>query len=172
MNECITLLKLLFEHSVLANFEYWGEFILRIQRDEATKPQALHDWFGDARIPSLFCLRLRGKWKMGEQAEWERSLRHFPMKGTSPIPVEAPLQASILMTMLDKVISTVVVGEDGAVTLTFLNGQTLTVEGINEESEESWFLELPIDDPDLTRWSMVCDSLGHVSGEYPNGQVA
>ena len=80
---------------------------------------------------------------------------------------EAPLQASSLMMMLGIEISAVRVGADSELTLVLADGRILTVEGINEEWEESWFLELPVDDPDRDQWSIVCDSQGHISGRFP-----
>src|SRR5229473_149090 len=100
MNTYVTLLTLLLQNSVIANFEFWSEFILRIQRDDGVRHPALRELFGDLRIPSLFCLRLRGKWRIGQKQDWELAIQGFPLKGVSPIALEGPLQASILMTKL------------------------------------------------------------------------
>jgi len=167
MCQYVKLLTLLLQDAVIANFEYWSEFVLRIQRDEARRPKALQDWFGQSRIPSLFCLRLRGNWRIGEQQEWALAVQQFPMKGVTPMSEEAPLQASSLMMMLGIEISAVRVGADSELTLLLADGRILTVEGINEEWGESWFLELPVDDPDRDQWSIVCDSQGHISGRFP-----
>jgi hypothetical protein len=172
MYQCIKLLTLLLQDAVIANFEYWSEFILRIQRDEARRPQALQDWFGESRIPSLFCLRLRGKWRIGNKQDWAASVQQFPMKGVTPVPAEAPLQASTLMMLLGIEISSVRVDENGELTLVLTDGRLLTVEGVNEEWEESWFLELPVDDPDRDRWSIICDSQGQISGRFPEPRNA
>jgi hypothetical protein len=152
---------------VIANFEYWGEFIVRLQRDEAKRHPGLRDWFGEGRIPSLFCLRLRGKWWIGEKEKWALSLQQFPMKGVPPIPLEAPLQASALMMMLDSEITAVRVDEDSNLTLILSDGKIIAIQGINEEWEESWLLELPVDDPDRDQWSIVCDDQGLIDGRFP-----
>ena len=167
MCQYVKLLALLLQNAVIANFEYWSEFILRIQRDEAQRSQALHDWFGESRIPSLFCLRLRGKWRIGEPQEWAMAVQQFQMKGITPMPAEAPLQASTLMLLLGIEILEVRVDENGGLTLVLSDGRLLIVEGLNEEWEESWFLELPVDDPDRERWSIICDSQGKISGRFP-----
>ena len=163
----VRLLTLLVEKAVIANFEYWGEFILRLQRDEAQRHPALQEWFDERRIPPLFCLRLRGKWWIGDQEKWTLSIQRFPMKGVPPIPPEAPLQASTLMMILDTEISVVRVGENGDLALVLSDGRVMTVQGINPECEESWFLELPVDDIDRDQWSIVCDSEGYIEGRYP-----
>jgi hypothetical protein len=155
---------------VIVNFEYWSEFIVRIQREDARSPQVLQDWFGENRIPSLFCLRLRAKWRIGEQQEWARALQQFPIKGVAPIPEEAPLQASSLMMVLGIEISMVRVDQNSGLALILADGRKLVVEGINEEWEESWFLELPVDDPDRDQWSIICDSKGHISGRFPESR--
>ena len=167
----IKLMTLLIQEAVIANFEYWGEFIIRLQRDNAKRHPALRDWFGEGRIPPLFGLRLRGKWWIGEKEKWTLSVQQFPMKGVPPIPIEAPLQASTLMMMLDSEIFEVRVDEDSNLMLVLSNGQTIAIQGVNEEWEESWFLELPVDDPDRDQWSIVCDSQGHIYGRFP-GPVA
>lgn len=167
MNRYIELLTLLLQDAVIANFEYWSEFIIRIQRDGAKKHPALEALFGELRIPPLFCLRLRGKWWIGEEQSWETSVQQFPIKGVSPMPLEAPLQASTLLMMLDNQISAVRVNEKSDLTLVLSDGRLLTVQGKGGEWEESWFLELPVDDPDRDKWSIVCDSQGSISGRFP-----
>jgi hypothetical protein len=152
---------------VIANFEYWGEFIIRLQRDEAKRHPALREWFGERRIPSLFCLRLRGRWWIGEQEKWALSVQQFPMKAAPPMPIETALQASTLIMMLDSGISRADVDENSNITIALSDGRVMTVQGKNEEREESWFLELPVDDPDRDQWSIVCDSQGLIAGRFP-----
>ena len=166
-DQYVRLITLLLERAEIANFEYWAEFIIRLQRDEANTPLALREWFGGRRIPPLFCLRLRGKWWIGAREEWSASLQQFPVKGTPPIPPEAPLQASTLMTLLGLAISTLRVNDGGGIALVLSDGRVVNIEGTNPEWNESWFLELPIDDVDRDQWSMVCDSEGHITGTYP-----
>jgi hypothetical protein len=167
MNQYIELLTLLLQNAVIANFEYWSEFIIRIQRDAATNDPTLQAWFGELRIPPLFCLRLRSKWWIGEEQNWEMLVRQFPIKGVSPISVEAPLQASTLLMMLENRISAVRVNEKSDLTLVLSDGRLLTAVGTGGEWEESWFLELPVDDPDRDKWSIVCDSQGSIGGRFP-----
>jgi hypothetical protein len=33
--------------------------------------------------------------------------------------------------------------------------------------DESWFLELPADDPDRDHWQIVCESQGIIGGKFP-----
>ena len=164
----VRLLTLLLQEAVIANFEYWGEFIVRFQRDEAKRHPALREWFGERRIPSLFCLRLRGNWWIGEPDQWAMSVQQFPMKAAPPMPIETALQASTLIMMLDSEISRVEVGENSNISLVLADGRAMTVQGTNEEWEESWLLELPIDDPDRDQWSIICDSRGLIGGRFPN----
>jgi hypothetical protein len=171
INQYVMLLSLLLQDAVVANFEYWGEFIVRLQRDNAKLSSALREWFGENRIPPMFCLRLRGTWWVGEEEQWALSVQKFPMKGVPPIPLEAPLQASTLMTMLDCEISEVRVDESSNLALVLSDGRVIAVQGRNEEWEESWFLELPVDDPDRDLWSVVCDSEGLIAGSFPTPGV-
>jgi hypothetical protein len=117
VNQYVTLLTLLLQNSVIANFEYWSEFILRIQRDEAARHPDLTKMFGGRRIPSLFCLRLRSTWRIEKQLEWDEAIQQFPLKGVPPVAVEAPMQASLLITKLNKSISAVRVREENQITL-------------------------------------------------------
>ncbi len=143
------------------------QYIIRLQRDEAKRHPALREWFGERRIPSLFCLRLRGRWWVGDQENWVLSTQKFPMKAAAPMPIETPLQASTLIMMLGSQISRVEVGENSNVSIALSDGRVLTVQGVNEQWEESWFLELPVDDPDREEWSIVCNSQGLIAGRFP-----
>ena len=167
MNEYARLVSLILQDSIVATFEYWSEFILRIQRDETTRHPSLQVMFGDLRIPSLFCLRLRSSWWMGDQQEWKISTQSFPIKGVPPMVVEAPLQASLLITALGRQISAVRINDHSDLTLSLSDGRSLTVRGTGGDWEESWFLELPVDDPDRDQWSIVCDSQGLIGGKFP-----
>ncbi len=167
MNRYVRLLTLLLQDAEIANFEYWGEFILRIQRDNAKTNPGLQEWFGARRIPPLFCLRLRGKWWVGEEKQWELSVQQFPVKGVAPIAKEAPLQASTIMMMLGCEISAIRANKNSDLTLVLSDGRLVTIAGTNEEWAESWFLELPVDDPDRDQWTIVCDSQGLIGGSFP-----
>jgi len=166
-NEYVKRLKLLLQNSVIANFEFWSEFVLRIQRDEATRHPALNEMFHNLRIPSLFCLRLRGIWRIGTQPGWDALVEAFPLKGIPPIAVEGPMQASILMTKLGKEIASLEVSEKGTLTLDLSDGSSLIVEGVGGGWDESWILELPVDDPDRDEWQIVCESQGVIGGRFP-----
>ena len=161
------LLSLLLEGSVIANFEYWSEFILRIQRDEAATHPALRQMFGSLRIPPLFCLRLRGTWWIGQRQDWELAVQRFPLKGTSPIAPEAPMQAAILITELGKQISALRVGENCDLTLDISDGSSIVVQGTGGGWDEAWILEPPADDPELDKWQIVCESQGLIGGKIP-----
>jgi hypothetical protein len=89
------------------------------------------------------------------------------MKAAAPMPIETPLQASTLIMMLGSQISRVEVGENSNVSIALSDGRVLTVQGVNEQWEESWFLELPVDDPDREEWSIVCNSQGLIAGRFP-----
>ena len=85
---------------------------------------------------------------IGEQEKWALSVQQFPMKAAPPMPIETALQASTLIMMLDSEISRADVDENSNITIALSDGRIMTVQGTNEEWEESWFLELPVNDPD------------------------
>ncbi len=74
------------------------------------------------------------------------------------------MQASILMTKLGKAIASFKVSETGTLTLNLSDGSSLTVDGVGGGWDESWILELPVDDPDRDEWQIMCESQG-VIGE-------
>jgi hypothetical protein len=166
-NKYVVLLTLLLEGSVIANFEYWSEFILRIQRDEAARHPALREMFGNLRIPPLFCLRLRGTWWIGKRQEWQMAAQRFPLKGTPPIASEAPMQAGLLITKLGKEISAATVGENSELRVDISDGSSIVAPGIGGGWDEAWILELPVDDPDRDKWQIVCESQGRIGGKFP-----
>jgi hypothetical protein len=169
MIQHVALMNLLLQNSILANFEYWSEFILRFQRDERTSPPALQKMFGKMRIPPLFCLRLRSTWWIGDRQDWEVAVQSFPLKGAYPIPPESPLQAGILLNMLDKCqVSTVALNEKRDLRLDLSDGRSMTIQSVGGQWPESWLLELPVDDPDREKWSIVCESVhGLIGGTFP-----
>lgn len=166
-NQYVTLLTLLLQESEIANFEYWSEFILRIQRDNGASHPALKKMFGNLRIPPLFCLRLRGLWRIGERSEWDLNVQQFPLRGVAPTPSEAPMQAALLITKLGNKIRRIEVGDDCTLTLELSDGSSLTVQGIGGGWDESWMLELPVDDPDRDQWQIICESHGIIGGTIP-----
>jgi len=166
-NRYLQLLTLLLQDAEIANFESWVEFIIRFQRDNTKRNPALQKWFGDRRIPPMFCLRLRGKWWIGDEETWALSVEQFPLKGVPPLAPEAPLQASSLMMILGTGISALRVDGGSNPTFVLSDGRVVRVKGTNKEWEESWFLELPIDDIDRDQWSIVCDSEGRIAGKFP-----
>jgi hypothetical protein len=167
MNQYERLLTLILQNSVLATFEYWSEFILKIQRDGHTRHAGLNEMFGSLRIPSIFCLRLRGTWRIGRQEEWDLAVQQFPLKGAPPVPFEAPMQASLLITKLGKEISAVTVSKNSDLILGLSDGSSIIVSGVGGGWDESWLLELPADDPDRGQWEIVCESQGIIGGRFP-----
>jgi len=77
------------------------------------------------------------------------------------------MQASILMTKLGKEIASLEVSEKGTLTLDLSDGSSLIVEGVGGGWDESWILELPVDDPDRDEWQIVCESQGVIGGRFP-----
>ena len=137
-NQYIAILRLLLEQSVVANFEFWSEFILRLQRDEAQRDSALQELFGSSRIPSLFCLATEERLEDGSELAWESSISEFAIKGQSPIATEAPLQAALLMSKLGCSISAVKVNDNSDLVLNLSDGSSVTIQGIGGDWEESW----------------------------------
>jgi hypothetical protein len=76
------------------------------------------------------------------------AIQQFPLRGVSPVEVEAPMQASLLITKLGKVIGAVKVAENSELTLDLSDGSSIVVQGAGGKWDENWFLELPVDDPD------------------------
>jgi hypothetical protein len=165
----VEIMDLLLRDSVIANFEYWSEFIIRVQRETTNPNLALTEIFGNSRVPPLFCLRLRNNWWIGPRKPWDLAVDAFELKGDHPIPREAPMQAGLLLKMLDRA-KILAVGLDGDqnLRLDLSDGRYLTVQSVGGDWTESWFLELPVDDPDRDQWSIVCDSAeGAIYGKVP-----
>jgi hypothetical protein len=168
MSDAIKILTLLIGQSELVTLEYWSEFILGFQRDNAVPNPTLQERFGSIRIPPFFRIRLRGKWWIGNRQKWEAAIRDFAYKGVAPVTLEGPLQASLMMTKLGSSVLAVNVNMQGDLTLDLSDGDTITVQGVGGGWDESWFLELPLDDPDHDLWSIVCDSDASISAKFPD----
>ena len=169
MNKYVVLLGLLLQNANVSTFEYWGEFVLRCERDVKNPAPALEEMFGKTRIPPAFNVRLRNTWWIGDRKQWERLVQTFPLQGLRPPRPETPLQAATLVNAMFRTrIVALRVNESSDLTLELSDGKSLTVQGIGGEDEESWFLELPVDDPDVREWSIVCESSsGTIGGKFP-----
>lgn len=165
-NEYVVLVKSLLVGATVANFEYWSEFIIRVQREVRPTKDLLNIW-GDVRIPPMFCLRLRNKWWVGSRDEWEKTLSKFPIKSPPGIPEETPLQASALVTMLEARILDICISQTGDMDISLSNGAELHVKGAGGQWDESWFLELPVDEPDREKWSVISMSDGTLHMRTP-----
>jgi len=165
--ETATALNLLFVGATIANFEYWSEFVLRIQREDSHRTDAIRKVWGDVRVPPLFCLRLRNAWWVGDQLQWEETVEQFPIKPPVGMPKDTTLQSSVAVQMLGATILDLKVTESGHLDIAISNGTKLHIEGRGGEWEESWILELLADDPDRDSWSVVCDSDGIVYAKWP-----
>ena len=166
--DTVRSLQLLFVGSTIANFEYWSEFVLRIQGNEGRQngTSAREVWNG-RRVPPMFCLRLRNRWWMGDRELWDSTVNQFPIKPAAGIPEETALQASAIVRLLGSTIVGLIVSELGNLEITFSNGEELYVSGAGGIWDEGWIFELPADDPDRERWSVVCDSGGIVYAKWP-----
>jgi hypothetical protein len=165
-NEYVHLLKSLLVGATVANFEYWSEFIIRVQREVRPTKDLLNIW-GDIRIPPMFCLRLRNKWWVGSRDEWRKVLAKFPIKSPPGIPEETPLQASVLVAMLEAKILDICISQTGDLDISLSNGDELHVQGAGGQWDESWFLELPVDEPDREKWSIISTSDGTIHMRSP-----
>jgi hypothetical protein len=165
-NDYVHVLKSLLVGATVANFEYWSEFIIRVQRDVSPTKDLLNMW-GDIRIPPMFCLRLRNKWWVGSRDEWRRILAKFPIKSPPGIPEETPLQSSVLVAMLEAKILDICISQIGDLDISLSNGDELHVQGAGGQWDESWFLELPVDEPDREKWSIISTSDGTIHMRSP-----
>lgn len=160
------ILKALFQGAQIANFEFWSEFVLRVQRDNTTPNRRVTELWGTLRIPSLFWFRLRSTWRVGDPVVWNETIDNFPIKAQPDRPPEETLQAARLMQLLGTTIDGIKIREEGELELSLSNGERLCVAG-HSDWFESWFIELPPDDPDNDNWWFECDSSGTVSSRWP-----
>jgi len=160
-------LRALLVGASISTFEYWSEFILRIQRnDGGTRPVALGRSTA-LRVPPVFCLRLRNTWWVGDRLQWEHMAEGFPIKSPPDFPRETTLQASIVTHLLSSTITDLRIGDLGDLEIILSSGDKLHVAGAGGKWDEAWIIELPPDDPDRERWSVVCGSDGTVYARWP-----
>jgi len=91
----------------------------------------------------------------------------FPIKSPPGIPEETSVQASVLVAMLEAKIVDIFISQTGDLDVSLSNGDELHVQGAGGQWEESWFLELPIDEPDREKWSIICMSDGAIHVRSP-----
>ena len=164
---CETVLQLLLTGSRLVSFEFWNDFVLRIERADST-PSGTED-FAARPIPQFFGLRLRGPWWVNNVQEWRQQLAAFPVQVAEGIPSDAALQAAMLMHLIGVTIEKTVLKEPGTLLLHCDNGDVIRIAGTGTEEEECWLLEsAPQDDQDEP-WYILCDRNGDLFGKWPEG---
>jgi hypothetical protein len=164
--EYVHTIKSLLVGATVANFEYWSDFIIRVQREVHPANEVSHI-LGDIRLPPMFCVRLRNKWWLGILDEWQQLIAKFPIKSPSGIAQETPLQASAIVAMLESTIIDISISETGDLEISLSSGDKLHAQGAGGQWEESWFIELPADDPDRDKWSIICTSDGTIHIRLP-----
>ena len=153
----------LFTGAEIVTFEYWADFILRIQRDTTPKQ---HQW--DVRIPPIFCLRLEADWWVGERKQWDESQKVFPIRELRQFSTkDVPMRAAVIAQMLGSKISDVRVAFDGTLSILTTDNMSMTVPGVSQAFDYSWSVELPADDAQRNEWSLICETNGEVYGRVP-----
>jgi hypothetical protein len=115
----------------------------------------------------MFSLRLRNNWWVGSHKEWQQLLAAFPVKPPAGLAEETALQASTIVALLESAIMDIYISPTGDLDISLSNGQVLHVQGAGGQWDESWFLELPADDPDRDKWSVICSSDGTIHVRTP-----
>jgi hypothetical protein len=59
------------------------------------------------------------------------------------------------------------ISQTGGLDISLSNGDELHVQGAGGQWEESWFLELPVDEPDREKWSIISTSDGTIHIRSP-----
>lgn len=165
---CESVLQLILTTSRLVSFEFWSDFVLRLERPEKNPADA--EAFPATPIPQFFGLRLRGPWWVNHVQQWRQQLAAFPVDAAEGIPSDAPLQAAMLMHLIGAVIERVEIEEPGTLLLHCDNGDTIRISGTGTEEEESWMLESVAQDEEDEPWYILCDRSGDLFGKWPEGE--
>ena len=68
--EAQRLLRVLFIGAEIETFEYWADFIVRLERNVSRDQQEIeHELIGG--VPSVLWLRLEADWWVGDRQRWE-----------------------------------------------------------------------------------------------------
>jgi hypothetical protein len=162
------ILKTLFIGAEIITFEFWADFILRIQRGAIPQQQQ-----PKVTIPPIFCLRLESDWWVGDRKQWDESQKLFPIRELRRISAnEVPKRSAVIGQMLGSTITDLRVAADGTLTIYTSDDATLTVPGVSQAHDYSWSVELPEDDIQRNEWSFVCEINGQLYGRLPASKLA
>jgi hypothetical protein len=157
------ILTNLFSRAEIVTFEYWADFIIRVQRNADPKQSQT-----SVRIPPIFCIRLESDWWVGDRKQWDEAKKQFPIRELRQYSTQGvPMRAAVIGQMLGSKITEVRVAVDGTLTILTTDNFTMTVPGVSRAVDYSWSVELPADDADRTEWSLVCEADGQLYGRLP-----
>jgi len=164
--EAEQFLKTLLVGAELATFEYWADFIVRIERDihrehSPTERQEIP-------TPSVVWLRLEADWWVGNREWWEAAKASFPIKQRRMHSTnDVPMKAAAIAQMIGSAITSVAVSSDGTLSVKTSDEVTFSVCGVSDAHEYSWSIERRDDEFHVSDLLLVCETDGSLFGQSP-----
>jgi hypothetical protein len=162
--EAQRLLRALFIGAEIATFEYWADFIVRLERNLPRDQQEIeHELIGG--VPSVLWLRLEADWWVGDRQRWEDAQASFPVQELRHLSSRnGPMKAAAIAQMLGAKITEIAVSSDGTLAIETSDKTTLSVTGVSDSPEHSWSIERRDDEFHLTDLVVICEPDGNLFG--------
>lgn len=156
------LLRALFIGAEIATFEYWADFIVRLERNVSRDQQEIELSGG---VPSVLWLRLEADWWIGDRKLWEDAQASFPVQELRHFSSRnAPMKAAAIAQMVGSAITDIAVSSDGTLAIETSDKTTLSVCGVSHSHEHSWSIERRDDEFRLTDLVVLCEPDGKLFG--------
>ena len=109
----------------------------------------------------MLSLDLRSGVRVGNEDDWKRFISSLPLQARRGEKDE-PALAYRLMLLLGATIREVNLLDDGSISIGTTDGETITVQGLEDVWEESWVLEEPREVAGDNAKSITCRSDGKI----------
>jgi hypothetical protein len=160
-DEAEALMRALLIGSEISTFEYWADFIIRLERDVSRDSR--QQLIGGA--PSALWLRLEAEWRVGDQKHWDAKQASFPIQELRHFTTRnAPMKAAVIAQMVGSTITNIKVSSDGILEIETSDDVTLSVRGVSNSHDYSWSIERRDDEFHVTEMVIHCEPDGRLFG--------
>ncbi len=113
---------------IIVSFSFSAGFVIRLEREKISGEK-----------PNVLYLDIKAAARSGDKASWEKLVASLPYKARRG-EVDEPALAYMIMLLLGSEITSVDLDDDGSISISTTDGETLYISGVDDVWDESWVL--------------------------------